>query len=95
MPHKADTTVICQCGGPTNLLTNPHITTTTTTFMPHKVDTTVICQCGAMGCKYYTPKHLCQKRPMSVSKETYVCVLWFVSTIRLNICALLSMRGTW
>ena len=55
MPHKADTTVICQCGGPTNLLTNPH---TTTTFMPHKADTTVICQCGAMVCKYYMPKHL-------------------------------------
>jgi len=43
MPHKADSTVICQCGEPTNLLTNPH---TTTTFMPHKADSTVICQCG-------------------------------------------------
>ena len=53
MPHKADTTVICQCGGPTNLLTNPHITTTTTTFVPHKADPTVICQCGAISSKCY------------------------------------------
>jgi hypothetical protein len=71
MPHKADT-VICQCGGPTNLLTNPH---TNTTFMPHKADTTVICQCGAMVCKYtYVCMCVCMCVCVCVCACVCVCV---------------------
>ena len=70
MPHKADSTVICQCGEPTNLLTNPH---TTTTFMPHKADSTVICLCGAMVCKYHT--YILQRVYIATCVYIYIYIL--------------------